>query len=115
MRVYSTHLATPVNQSPGDRRDQFRAVVQDAADHPLVVLGGDLNSSSMGDLAVEDGFFWPTREGPRTDRLDRVDHILFRGFGRVTGSPETGTVTDNLGASDHRPVWALVLVPSGRQ
>ena len=111
VRVYSTHLATPVNQSPGDRQDQLQAVIDHAGDAPLVVIGGDLNSGSVGEVALDDGYVWPTREGPNTTFLDRVDHILFKGFRRITGSPETGTVMDNQGASDHRAVWALVLRP----
>lgn len=112
VRVYSTHLATPMNQSPGDRRGQFRSVLEDAAADSLVIIGGDLNSASIPHLALDHGFFWPTREGPRTTLFLQADHILFKGFGRISGSPETGTISENHGASDHRPVWARVLLPT---
>lgn len=109
VRVYSTHLATPVNQSPGDRRDQLRTILEDAADDSLVVIGGDLNSGSIPELALKYGYAWPTREGPHTVRFIRADHLLFKGFGRIKGRAMTGTIMENRDASDHRPVWARVL------
>ncbi len=111
VRVYSSHLATPVNQSPRDRRDQLRTILDDASAAPLVVVGGDLNSGSIAELALDYGYSWPTREGPHTVFVIRADHILFRGFEGITGAPEAGTVLENRGASDHRPVWARALLP----
>ncbi|MEJ2502611.1 MAG: endonuclease/exonuclease/phosphatase family protein [Gemmatimonadota bacterium] len=106
LRVYSVHLATPVNLTPGKREDQLHAVLEDAAAYPRVVIGGDLNSHGLGHGAVERGYAWPTRDGPATVFLFRWDHILHRG---LQSPPEAaGTVLDNRGASDHRPVWARV-------
>lgn len=105
VRVYSVHLATMVNMGSEQRADQLRTILDDAESHPHVIIGGDLNSGSLAELAVERGYRWPTREGPATAWFTRVDHILYRGL-----VPEwfdgAGTVTENGGASDHRPVWA---------
>lgn len=106
VRVYSVHLATPVNQTREEREEQLRAVLEDAEDHPHVIIGGDLNSASLGELALEAGYQWPTRKGPRTVWFNRVDHILYRGLVPVWGET-AGTVTEVGGASDHLPVWAL--------
>lgn len=105
VRVYSVHLATPLNLARPEREDQLRTVLEDAARYPHVVIGGDLNSGSLGDVAMQAGYHWPTREGPRTILFSRVDHILYRGL-VPTWSETAGTVTDNLGSSDHLPVWA---------
>lgn len=105
VRVYSVHLATPVNQGRPEREDQFRTVLADAERYPRVILGGDLNSDSLGELAVERGYFWPTRDGPRTVWFGRADHLLYRGLLPPWGL-RSGTV-ENVGeVSDHRPVWA---------
>lgn len=105
IRVYSVHMATPTNQLLAARRQQMEAVIEDAADHPYVIIGGDLNSDSLGELAQEDGYFWPTREGPRTTWFARVDHILFKGL-VPPWSGHSGTAAETNGASDHLPVWA---------
>lgn len=109
VRVYSVHLGTIADVGPGARRDQLRAVLADAASHPRVVVGGDLNDAGVGRVARDAGYAWPTEQGPRTMRLGRVDHVFFRGL----ASPDTaaaGTVVDTRGVSDHRPVWALGLL-----
>jgi endonuclease/exonuclease/phosphatase family metal-dependent hydrolase len=107
IQVYSVHLATAINQSLWDRRDQMRAVLHDASRYPHVVIGGDLNSSSLGRMAVERGYAWPTGEGPGSTRFfGRLDHILFKGLDPL-GDAGSGTVPDVHHASDHRPVWAV--------
>ncbi|HSG50444.1 MAG TPA: endonuclease/exonuclease/phosphatase family protein [Longimicrobiales bacterium] len=105
VRVYSVHLATPLNQSRGDREDQLRTVLEDAAPYAHVIIGGDLNSGSLAEVALGEGYQWPTREGPRTVWFSRVDHVLYKGL-VPTWFGGAGTVTDNGGASDHLPVWA---------
>ena len=109
VRVYSVHLATIVNQSMRDRRAQMRAILRDAAPHPHVILGGDLNDKSLGAMAAEAGFAWPTEDGPRTTLGGRYDHILFKGL-TPPDDAAAGTVEDNRGASDHKPVWARGVV-----
>lgn len=109
VRVYSIHLGTPANLSLRSRAEQMRAVLRDAARHPHVIVGGDLNSHGLGQLALSRGYAWPTREGPRTVRVWRWDHILFKGLEPPLRAA-SGTVEDNRGASDHRPVWAVGLL-----
>jgi endonuclease/exonuclease/phosphatase family metal-dependent hydrolase len=109
VRVYSVHLGTVADVGPGARREQLRAVLADAAGHPRVVIGGDMNDAAVARVARDAGYGWPTERGPRTMRLGRVDHLLLRGL----ASPDTaaaGTVTDARGVSDHRPVWAVGLL-----
>ncbi len=107
VRVYSVHLATPVNQTASARVDQMEAVLDDASSYPLVVIGGDLNSRSIAEHGLWDGYTWLTPAGPRTAWFARVDHILTKGF-LPPASDVSGTIPDNRGASDHLPVWARV-------
>src|SRR5688500_14414499 len=51
LRVYSTHLSTIFDVGEAARRDQLRAILKDAAKYPRVVIGGDMNSSSVGRVA----------------------------------------------------------------
>lgn len=109
VRLYSTHLGTAVEVGSRARRDQLGAIIDDALGQARVVIGGDLNDEDVGAHAVERGYAWLTREGPRTSALARWDHILARGF--VLAHPgATGTILHVRGASDHRPVW-VVLIP----
>jgi endonuclease/exonuclease/phosphatase family metal-dependent hydrolase len=106
VRVYSTHLATPMDIGPAARRDQLREIIVDAASYRHVVLGGDMNDYAVGNLARKMGYGWPTRRGPPTTRFGRWDHIFFKGL----TSPESGasgTIPDARGSSDHLPVWAI--------
>lgn len=105
VRAYSVHLATPVNQLLEARKQQMDAVLVHAAEHPHVIIGGDMNSNSLPEIARDAGYLWPTREGPRTAWFARVDHILFKGL-VPPWSGHSGTAADALGASDHLPVWA---------
>jgi endonuclease/exonuclease/phosphatase family metal-dependent hydrolase len=112
VRVYSTHLGTIADISAGRRRDQLRAILADAADRPHVVIGGDLNDATIGLVAQDAGYAWPTRHGPTTTRFARWDHIFLKGL----ESPDTaaaGTVVDARRVSDHRPVWAIGVFPQG--
>ena len=106
VRVYSTHLGTPADVSAGARRDQLRAIFADAAQFPVVIVGGDMNSSSVGDVALELGYSWPTRWIPRTTRLGRWDHLFLKGFGLAADSA-AGAVLRGQGISDHHPIWAI--------
>ena len=106
VRVYSTHLGTMGDLAPAARRDQLRAILDDAEHYPRVVIGGDMNDATVGQVARAMGYAWPTERGPETTRLGRLDHIFFKGLG-VPDSAAAGTVLDAGGASDHRPVWAV--------
>lgn len=109
LRVYSVHLATRMEIGPGARRDQVRAVLADAAAYPRVVIGGDMNSRGIGRTYRAAGFLWPTERNPRTHFLGNWDHIFLKGLA-PGDSLGTGVVRDTIGASDHRPVWALALL-----
>jgi endonuclease/exonuclease/phosphatase family metal-dependent hydrolase len=106
VRVYSLHLGTMAGLSPAARREQLEAVLADAEGYPHVVIGGDLNDAGLGQVARDVGYLWPTRRGPATTPVGRLDHILFKGF-RSPDSAAAGTVLDNRGSSDHLPVWAI--------
>ena len=106
VRVYSAHLGTVVNVSPAQRREQLAAILDDAAPFDRVIIGGDMNDPVVGSTAVDRGYSWATRSGPRTAMVSRLDHIFLRGLApaRIAGA---GTVTDNHHASDHFPIWLL--------
>lgn len=114
VRVYSVHLGTVVNVGPGAQRAQFRAVLADAARHERVVIGGDMNTAGVGGIARDQGYAWPTEEGPRTLRWGRWDHIFFRGLG-LPQRDGAGTVLEIGDVSDHRPVWAVGILEAAGQ
>ena len=109
LRVYSVHLGTRVEIGPGARRDQVRAILANAAAYPRVVVSGDMNSRGIGETFRAAGFVWPTERNPVTHLVFRWDHIFLKGLfpGDRSG---TGVVDDTVGASDHRPVWAVAVV-----
>jgi endonuclease/exonuclease/phosphatase family metal-dependent hydrolase len=112
VRVYSLHLATFIENAPRSRREQLAAVLADARTYPLVVLGGDFNSASVPEEALAAGFVWPTDHLGRTHMFWDMDHVLVKGL-TVAGGRASGIVAHVHGASDHKPVWALVLLPAG--
>ena len=109
VRVYATHLGTIADISADHRRDQLRFIFADARDHPLVIIGGDLNDASVGLIAQEASYTWPTRLGPRTHRLGRWDHVFLKGL-ESPDSAVAGTV-DSRGVSDHSAVWVVGIIP----
>jgi endonuclease/exonuclease/phosphatase family metal-dependent hydrolase len=109
LRVYSVHLETPVELGPKSRKDQARAILADAASYPRVVVSGDMNSRGIGKEFRAAGFVWPTEHNPRTHLVFNWDHIFFKGLAPAD-SGGTGVVRDPLGASDHRPVWAVAVL-----
>jgi endonuclease/exonuclease/phosphatase (EEP) superfamily protein YafD len=119
VRVYSVHLPSPLAISGGSRKDQLRALARDAAtaDGP-VVIAGDFNSHDKVAELAKAGFAWLTRDVGATTRLRLLgiglgglsyDHVLARGLRLAEGAPAVGVVADNRGASDHRPVWAVLV------
>jgi endonuclease/exonuclease/phosphatase family metal-dependent hydrolase len=106
VRVYSTHLGTMGDLAPAARRDQLRAIIADAKHYPRVVIGGDMNDVSVGQVARAKGYTWPTERGPATTWLGRLDHIFLKGLA-APDSAAAGTVLDVGGASDHLAVWAV--------
>jgi len=114
LRVYSVHLATMMEAGPTSRREQARAVVADAARFSRVVVAGDMNGVAVGEEFRACGFLWPTRDNEPTFHVFTWDHIFLRGL-VVKDSLSIGVVDEDLGASDHRPVWAVArLLPPDR-
>jgi endonuclease/exonuclease/phosphatase family metal-dependent hydrolase len=113
--AYAVHLETQLKISEKNREDQVLTVLNDAARFSgPVVIAGDFNSETIGPLLVRRGYQWLTsRVGP-TIALFSWDHI----FVRPTGSLQpfsAGMVRKTGGASDHRPVWAVVSGPMDRK
>jgi endonuclease/exonuclease/phosphatase family metal-dependent hydrolase len=111
IRVYSTHLGTPldIGIGGGRRRDQLRAIIDHASSYDRVIIAGDLNDSDVGRVAADAGYHWPTRRVPRSTSVGRWDHVFLKGL-RAPDSAAAGTVGTPRGISDHRPVWARALV-----
>lgn len=112
IRVYAVHLSTPFRLSDAARDDQARTVLSDAEgfDGP-VVIAGDFNSYGVGPILVRHGYRWLTRRLDPTISIFSWDHIFVRGLSPAR-PPSAGVVRQVHGASDHRPVWAVV-VPEG--
>jgi len=108
VRVYSVHLGTMVDLGFRARRDQVGAILADAAAYSRVIVGGDMNNHAIGDQFRAGGYLWPTEHNPNTDHFWNWDHIFLRGL-EPRDSLGAGVVRDNLGASDHRPVWTVAL------
>lgn len=111
VRAYSTHLGTPADINAASRRAQLQAIIADAAKHARAIIGGDTNSATVGRVAVENGFSWPTERGESTSRFGRWDHIFIKGFA-LPASEGAGTIANVRAASDHLPVWALAILRS---
>jgi len=109
IRVYSVHFETPFGLwSEGHRRDQARAVRADAAAWPgPVVIAGDFNGVAPADEVAKSGFTWLTRSLDDRGMFLDLDHVLVRGL-CATGNRTAAHAPDVTGASDHRPVWAVV-------
>ena len=106
--VYAVHLETPVQISVAERRDQVMAILDDAARHDgPVVIAGDFNSETIGLELKRRGFAWQTELIGPTISWFSWDHIFTRGF-TLPRVRSRGVVRDVRGASDHRPVWAVV-------
>jgi len=108
VRVYGVHLETPGGATDAVREDQVRTILTDAAPFAgPVVIAGDFNSYGIGRFVQGRGFDWPTRGLGHTISLFTWDHVFVRGL-RTEARQGTGLVRDNHGASDHRPVWAVI-------
>lgn len=111
VRVYSAHLGTGINLASPERRDQLRAILDDARAFRHVVVAGDMNDEHVGDLALERGWAWPTRRLPKTTALGPIgvgtwDHVFLKGFASPPAGA-AGVVTPSGEVSDHKPVWAI--------
>jgi endonuclease/exonuclease/phosphatase family metal-dependent hydrolase len=116
-RFYSVHLPSPLAVSGGSRREELRVLAADAKDATTpVVIAGDFNSHGKCEELVKAGLRWITRDIGSTARFSLLgiplfglsyDHVLTRGYHLADVSPAMG-VADNHGASDHRPVFAVL-------
>jgi endonuclease/exonuclease/phosphatase family metal-dependent hydrolase len=106
--AYAVHLETQLKISEEKREDQILTILKDAADFPgPVVIAGDFNSEGIGPFLVQHGYRWLTaRVGPSIAFFS-WDHIFMRPSGFLPAS-RAGAVRKVHGASDHRPVWAVV-------
>lgn len=111
VRVYSVHLGTKGEIGPRARRNQVRAVLDDAAPHPYVIVLGDMNSHGIGESLQAAGYAWPTAHNPRTLAFGNWDHVFLKGLAPANRRP-SGVVADSRTASDHRAVWVLVAPPA---
>jgi endonuclease/exonuclease/phosphatase family metal-dependent hydrolase len=103
VRVYSTHLGSPVGMGGGQRGEQAQAVLEHAREWKgPVIVGGDFNSRSVASRFTAEGFSWPTASLRHTVGLFAFDHVFVRG---LPGTSESG-VARECSASDHSPVWA---------
>jgi len=108
IRVYGVHLESPSGLWDGDRRDQARAVLADAAGwHGPLVVAGDFNGRGGAEEIADAGFLWPTERIGHTVRFFTFDHVLARGL-CLAGEPAAAAVRDETHASDHDPVWAVL-------
>jgi endonuclease/exonuclease/phosphatase (EEP) superfamily protein YafD len=106
--VYALHLETMVRLRDEKRWDQAQAVLRNAAGFSgPVVIAGDFNSYGIGARMRREGYLWSTEwVGPTVSVLS-VDHIFARGL-TWSEPASAGAVREVRGASDHRPVWAVL-------
>ena len=109
--VYAVHLETVVKMSPAKRAEQALAVTENAKRFSgPVVIAGDFNDYGIAATIHDQGYTWLTEWVGATHTIFSIDHILTRGL--VSAQPASvGVVRAVRGASDHHPVWA-VLVPA---
>jgi endonuclease/exonuclease/phosphatase family metal-dependent hydrolase len=106
--AYAVHLETQLKISESGRKDQVRAMLDDAAGFSgPVVIAGDFNSEGIGPFLVSQGYRWVTSRSPPSITIFSWDHIFVRGL----APRRAGVVRGVHGASDHRPVWAVVAAP----
>jgi endonuclease/exonuclease/phosphatase (EEP) superfamily protein YafD len=112
------HLPSPLGISGGSRSDELETVGTDAArSADPVLIAGDFNSYGKVAELERSGFAWLTRRLGDTTRVRFLgipitslsfDHFLASGLRLAPGTPALGVVSDNHGASDHLPIWALI-------
>jgi endonuclease/exonuclease/phosphatase family metal-dependent hydrolase len=81
--------------------------MRDAAPYRHVIIAGDMNNHGIGDQFTASGYRWVTQHDPATIHWFNWDHVFIAGFA-AGDSARVGVIRDNRGASDHRPVWAVI-------
>ena len=118
VRAYSVHLPSPLAISGGSRKEELRVLAQDAlaSADPVVILG-DFNSHDKLEELQREGLAWLTRKLGHTTRFKLLgipianmgyDHVVTKRLRLAAGDNVLGIVGDNRGASDHRPIWAVL-------
>lgn len=110
-RVYAVHLETPSGASDAARADQARTIMADVGDFEgPVVIAGDFNSYAVGLVFAHAGYRWLTKYLEHTISFFAWDHIFVRGLEPLRSDySSAGVVRQVHGASDHHPVWAVVV------
>jgi endonuclease/exonuclease/phosphatase family metal-dependent hydrolase len=109
VRVYAIHLETQLRATQRERQSQADAILSDAAGTRCpVVVAGDFNSKGIGNYFEQKGYRWPTRNVGKTISFFSWDHIFVRGMELAESA--AGQVREVHGASDHRPVWASLIL-----
>jgi endonuclease/exonuclease/phosphatase family metal-dependent hydrolase len=109
VRAYAVHLETQLRASARQREDQADVLLADAAAFPCpVVDAGVFNSWGIGRHFEQKGYAWPTKHVGKTITVFSWDHIFVRGLD-LPDSAYAGQVRQVHGASDHHPVWAIML------
>jgi endonuclease/exonuclease/phosphatase family metal-dependent hydrolase len=107
VRAYGVHFESPAGAWPGVRRDQARAVTEDADGwEGPVLVAGDFNGRDGPRALAQAGYFWATEAVKNTAGPFDLDHVVARGL-CASGAPAAGAAEDATDASDHDPVWAL--------
>jgi endonuclease/exonuclease/phosphatase family metal-dependent hydrolase len=106
LQVYAVHLETQLRVSDAQRADQVRAILDDAAATTApVIIAGDFNSYDVGPVLTRAGYRWTTELAGPSISVFSWDHIFVRGLSVAS----VGVVARVHGASDHHPVWAVVV------
>jgi endonuclease/exonuclease/phosphatase family metal-dependent hydrolase len=108
IRVYSTHLGTPADLGRAGREQQLRSILADAERFAHAIVGGDMNSRDIGEVARGLGYAWPTQRIPRSNDAGRLDHVFLKGM-IAAGERGAGTVASPPTISDHRPIWVRAI------
>jgi endonuclease/exonuclease/phosphatase family metal-dependent hydrolase len=108
VRVYSLHLESPVGLGGTDRRDQARAISNDARSwQGPVIVAGDFNGRGGAQEVSKAGFTWVSQRVTNTAGWFDFDHVLTRGL-CLADERSAGSVPDVTHSSDHEPVWVLL-------
>ena len=118
IRAYSVHLPSPLAISGGSRKHELRVLAEDASASadPVVILG-DFNSHDKVEELERAGLRWLTPKLGHTTQFKLLgiipmwmsyDHVITKRLRLAVGQNVLGIVADNRGASDHRPIWAVL-------
>jgi endonuclease/exonuclease/phosphatase family metal-dependent hydrolase len=108
VRVYAVHFTPPSGGFNGVRREQARAVLEDAEGWSgPVIVAGDFNGRTGAAELAGHGFTWLTKAVKNTMKHFDLDQIVARGL-CPAGPGAAAAEEDETHASDHKPVWAVL-------